>query len=107
MKLIVSSCDVVATMDDDGTEIAGGSILLEDGVIAWVGSGEPPDAEGAEVVDGRGTVALPGMINTHHHMHQALTRCRAQDQSLFGWLVDLYPTWALGDRRNGHGEGRA
>jgi cytosine/adenosine deaminase-related metal-dependent hydrolase len=97
VKLVVSSCEVVVTMDDGGTEITGGSILVEDGVIRWVGSGEPPDAEGAEVVDGRGTVALPGMINSHHHMHQSLTRCRAQDQSLFGWLVDLYPTWALVD----------
>jgi cytosine/adenosine deaminase-related metal-dependent hydrolase len=97
VKLVVSSCEVVATMDDGGTEIAGGSILVEDGVITWVGSGAPPDAEGAEVLDGSGSVALPGFINTHHHMQQALTRCRAQDQSLFGWLVDLYPTWALVD----------
>lgn len=90
--VLIESCEVVATMDDAGTEIAGGSILIEDGRITWVGSGHPP-AEGAHVVDGRGTVALPGLVNTHHHLYQTLTRVRAQDQGLFGWLTQLYPVW--------------
>jgi len=81
-------------MDDAGTEIAGGSILVEDGVIAWVGAGEPPGADGAERIDGRGTVALPGLVNTHHHLYQTLTRVRAQGEGLFGWLTELYPVWA-------------
>ncbi|TMK96772.1 MAG: 8-oxoguanine deaminase, partial [Actinobacteria bacterium] len=80
-------------MDDAGTEIAGGSILMEDGRIAWIGTGRPP-ADAAQVVDGRGTVALPGLVNTHHHLYQTLTRVRAQDQGLFGWLTELYPVWA-------------
>jgi 8-oxoguanine deaminase len=81
-------------MDDQRTEIPGGSILVDDGVVAWVGSGRPPGAEEAERVDGRGAVALPGLVNTHHHLYQVLTRARAQDQGLFGWLTELYPVWA-------------
>jgi cytosine/adenosine deaminase-related metal-dependent hydrolase len=81
-------------MDDAGTEIPGGSILVEDGTIAWVGAGEPPGADGAERIDGRGTVALPGLVNTHHHLYQTLTRVRAQGEGLFGWLTELYPVWA-------------
>ncbi len=102
-RVLIENCDVVVTMDDGGTEIPGGSLLLEDGVIAWVGSGAPPqtpsgraagDGEHLERVDGRGTVALPGLINAHHHLYQTLTRVRALDQGLFGWLRALYPIWA-------------
>src|SRR5205807_9240246 len=62
-RLLIDGCQVVVTMDDAGTEIAGGSILLEDGAIAWVGSSgaHPQAAEGADVLDGRGTVAIPGL----------------------------------------------
>jgi len=93
-KLLIDSCEVVVTMDDRGTEIPGGSILVEDGQVAWVGAGRAPDAADAEVVDGRGTVALPGLINTHHHLYQTLTRVRAAQEGLFGWLTELYPVWA-------------
>ncbi len=99
-RLLIEGCEVVVTMDDAGTEVAGGSILIQDGVVAWVGSGPPPGADGAaggaaaERLDGRGTVAVPGLINTHHHLYQTLTRVRAQDQGLFGWLRELYPAWA-------------
>jgi len=93
--VLIDSCEVVVTMDDAGTEIAGGSLLLEEGVVAWIGTGEPPHwPDGVERVDGRGTVALPGLVNTHHHLYQTLTRARAQDQGLFGWLRELYPVWA-------------
>src|SRR5919198_1008534 len=72
-----------------------GPILMDGGVLAWIGSGSPPpEAEGAQRIDGRGTVALPGLVNTHHHLYQALTRIRATDQGLFGWLTELYPVWA-------------
>ncbi|HET8679357.1 MAG TPA: 8-oxoguanine deaminase [bacterium] len=94
MRSLIHDCEIVATMDDRGTEIPGGSILIEDGVIRWVGSGTPPHADTAERVDGHGTVALPGLINTHHHLYQTLTRVRALDQGLFGWLRALYPIWA-------------
>ena len=94
IRLLIDTCEVVVTMDDAGTEISGGSILIEDGQITWIGSGEPPDVADAERVDGRDTVALPGLINTHHHLYQAMTRARATDQGLFGWLTELYPVWA-------------
>ena len=81
-------------MDDAGTEIAGGSILVEQGAITWVGRGRPPQGHGAQVIEGTGLVAVPGFINAHHHLYQSLTRVRAQDQGLFGWLQDLYPVWA-------------
>jgi cytosine/adenosine deaminase-related metal-dependent hydrolase len=93
-RLLIDSCEVVVTMDDAGTEIPGGSILVEDGQVAWVGSGTPSNADGAEVMDGRGTVALPGLVNTHHHLYQTLTRVRATEEGLFGWLTELYPVWA-------------
>lgn len=92
-RLLVETCEVVATMDDAGTEISGGSILVEDGIVAWVGSGEPPGGVD-ERIDGRGCVAVPGLVNTHHHLFQAMTRAMAQDQELFGWLVALYPVWS-------------
>ena len=91
--LLVDSCEVVATMDDVGTEVPGGSILVSDGRVAWVGTGDPPERPD-EVLDGRGTVAVPGLVNTHHHLYQSLTRVRARDQGLFGWLTELYPVWA-------------
>jgi 8-oxoguanine deaminase len=95
-RMLLSGCAAVATMDDAGTELAGGSILVEDGVIVWVGTGDPPGAlaEGADVVDASGCVAIPGLINTHHHLYQVLTRVRAQQDGLFGWLTELYPVWA-------------
>jgi 8-oxoguanine deaminase len=95
-RLLIDSCEAVVTVDDAGTEIARGSILVEDGTIAWVGTGDPP-VEPDHRLDGRGTVATPGLVNTHHHLYQTLTRARARDQGLFGWLVELYPVWARVD----------
>jgi cytosine/adenosine deaminase-related metal-dependent hydrolase len=91
-RLLIDACDVVVTMDDAGTEVVGGSILVEDGAIVWVGSGAPP-VEPDDRLDGRGTIAIPGLVNTHHHLFQTLTRSRAQDHGLFGWLEALYPVW--------------
>jgi len=80
----------VVTMDDAGTELAGGWIRIEDGFVAEVGSGERP--EGGE--DLTGAVVTPALINTHHHLFQTLTRARAQEADLFAWLKELYPVWA-------------
>jgi cytosine/adenosine deaminase-related metal-dependent hydrolase len=93
-RVLINDCDVVVTMDDAGTEIGGGSLLLEDGLVAWVGPGLPEGAADADRIDGRGSIAMPGLVNTHHHLYQTLTRARAQDQGLFGWLRELYPVWA-------------
>jgi cytosine/adenosine deaminase-related metal-dependent hydrolase len=82
----------VVTMDDDGTELARGWVLVEDGVVAALGAGEPPAAD--EVADLGGAVVTPGLVNTHHHLYQTLTRARAQQADLFTWLRELYPVWA-------------
>jgi cytosine/adenosine deaminase-related metal-dependent hydrolase len=83
---------VVVTMDDAGTEHDGGWLLVEDGVVTATGSG--PEPEAAERVDLKGGVVLPGLVNTHHHLYQTLTRTRAQEADLFTWLRTLYPVWS-------------
>jgi cytosine/adenosine deaminase-related metal-dependent hydrolase len=80
----------VVTMDDAGTEIPGGWVRIEDGFVAEVGAGEPPEPGD----DLAGAVVTPALINTHHHLFQTLTRARAQEADLFTWLRELYPVWA-------------
>src|SRR5215218_2859021 len=82
----------VVTMDDAGTEHPDGWLLFEDGFVAGVGSGPPPEAKTR--LDLGGTLVLPGLVNTHHHLYQTLTRARAQQADLFTWLRELYPVWA-------------
>jgi len=95
--ILLDRCRTVVTMDDASTELADASILIESGVINWVGTGRPPGRGQPDVVDGRGLVAIPGLVNTHHHLYQTLTRVRAQQGGLFDWLRELYPTWAAID----------
>jgi cytosine/adenosine deaminase-related metal-dependent hydrolase len=78
----------VLTMDDAGTEHARGFVRVEDGLIAEVGAGE---AEGEDL---GGALVTPGLVNTHHHLYQTLTRARATEGTLFEWLQDCYPVWA-------------
>ena len=85
----------VVTMDDAGTEYEGGWILVEDGLVKDAGAGAKPEADTAH--DLRGAVVTPGLVNTHHHLWQNLTRARAQDEDLFGWLKALYPVWSAID----------
>lgn len=94
--LLVRDADVLVTMDDDGTEIHGGGLYAVDGFIERVGRTEDLPTGADEVFDARGHVVLPGLINTHHHFYQTLTRAvpGAQDVGLFGWLRTLYPIWA-------------
>jgi len=82
----------LVTMDDAGTEHDDGWLLVRDGLIEAVGHGEPPEA--AASVDLGGAVVTPGLVNTHHHLYQTLTRARAQEGTLFEWLTELYPVWA-------------
>jgi len=77
-------------MDDAGTEHQRGWIRIEDGLVAEVGAGDAP----ADAEDLGGAVVTPGLVNTHHHLYQTLTRARAQQADLFTWLKTLYPTWA-------------
>lgn len=83
----------IATMDPDRREIGGGDILIRGGVIAAVGQGL---AFAGEIIDATGCVVTPGLVNTHHHLYQTLTRAvpGGQDALLFGWLKTLYPIWA-------------
>ena len=92
-EILIRQADVVVTIDSARREIAGGDVLLRDGVIAAVGQGL--STRGA-VVDARGCVVTPGLVNTHHHLYQTLTRAvpGGQDALLFGWLQTLYPIWA-------------
>ena len=88
----------VATMDDPGAEHEDGWVLIRDAHVEAVGAGEPPDAD--ERVDLGGAVATPGLVNTHHHLYQTLTRARAQQATLFEWLRELYPVWARIDEES-------
>ena len=85
----------VVTLEGNGTEHAGGWLLVEGGFVREAGGGPEPDAD--ERVDLGGAVVTPGLVNTHHHLYQTLTRARAQQADLFTWLRELYPIWARVD----------
>jgi 8-oxoguanine deaminase len=84
------------TMDDHQTELSDGGLFIEDGFIKDVGSTGSLSSDADEVLDLTGHVVLPGLVNTHHHFYQTLTRAvpAAQDANLFNWLKTLYPIWA-------------
>jgi cytosine/adenosine deaminase-related metal-dependent hydrolase len=92
--LLIRNAAVVMTMNASRDEVSGADVLVRDGVILGVGVGL--SAPGAEVIDARGCVVTPGLVNTHHHLYQTLTRAvpGGQDALLFGWLKTLYPIWA-------------
>jgi cytosine/adenosine deaminase-related metal-dependent hydrolase len=91
MKSLLTGAHVL-TMDDADTELEEGWILIEEGFVSAVGAGDAPAAD--ERTSLGGAVVTPGLVNTHHHLYQTLTRARAQQATLFEWLVELYPTWA-------------
>lgn len=95
-SLLVKNAVVLATMDDAGTEIRDGGLWAVDGFIEQVGATADLPADADEVLDLSGHVLIPGLVNTHHHLYQTLTRAvpGAQDAGLFGWLQALYPIWA-------------
>ena len=82
----------VVVMDDEGTEHDDGWVLIRDGSVEAVGGGPAPEAD--ERLDLGGALITPGLVNTHHHLYQTLTRARAQQADLFTWLKTLYPIWA-------------
>jgi cytosine/adenosine deaminase-related metal-dependent hydrolase len=82
----------VVTCDNSGSEHTSGWVLVEGGLVTGVGGGAEPVAD--ERVDLAGAVVTPGLVNTHHHLYQTLTRARAQEADLFSWLRELYPVWA-------------
>ena len=95
----------VVTMDDSGAEHRSGWVLVEDGLIGAVGTGAEPESD--ERVDLGGAVVTPGLVNTHHHLYQTLTRARAQESDLFTWLRELYPVWAGIDAESEYAAARA
>ena len=92
MKLLLKHIQRLATMDPERRELDDAWILIEDNVIAAIGTGQPPDEADREIDLSR-HVALPGLVNTHHHMFQATTRVMGQQGDLFGWLRACYPIW--------------
>ncbi len=94
--LLVRNAEVLVTMDDHHREIPHGGLFSKDGIITQIGeSGDLPQTAD-RVVDMHGHIVMPGLINTHHHFYQTLTRAipQAQNSDLFHWLKTLYPIWA-------------
>jgi cytosine/adenosine deaminase-related metal-dependent hydrolase len=90
---VLDGCAVV-TVDAARREYPDGHLVLDGGRIAAVSPGPAPrDLPGARYVDARGCLATPGLVNTHHHLYQWVTRGLAADSALFGWLTELYPVW--------------
>lgn len=94
--LLARNADVLVTMDAERREISGGGLFVRDGVIEAVGVAADLPAEADEIVELKGSVVTPGLVNTHHHFYQNLTRAvpAVQDAALFQWLKTLYPIWA-------------
>ncbi|NVO27157.1 8-oxoguanine deaminase [Donghicola sp. C2-DW-16] len=93
--LLIQNIDTLITMDDDRRELTGVDIRVRGGVITEIGQGLA--VNGAETLNAQGCVVSPGLVNTHHHLYQSMTRAvpGAQDALLFGWLQKLYPIWSM------------
>ena len=93
VETLLKNAQIVLTMNDAGDTLSDTDILLRGGVIAEIGQGLSTDSE---IVDASRFLVAPGLVNTHHHLYQSLTRAvpGAQDALLFGWLQTLYPIWS-------------
>lgn len=94
--LLLRHADLLVTMDADRRRIPDGGLFAEDGVIRQVGPTTDLPSEADRVVDARGMVVIPGLVNTHHHLYQTLTRALPEVEAagLFTWLKNLYLVWA-------------
>jgi cytosine/adenosine deaminase-related metal-dependent hydrolase len=94
--LVVSGAELVATVDDQRREIPGGWVAVTGGVVSGVGGPGDPQPGAVRTLDARGCLVTPGLVNTHHHLYQNLTRAFAPALTggLFDWLRTLYPLWA-------------
>jgi 8-oxoguanine deaminase len=94
--LLVRHARLLVTMDAQRREIADGAVFMRGPVVEAVGSSDELPATADAVIDAHDQIVIPGLVNTHHHMFQTLTRVvrPAQDVELFGWLRTLYPIWA-------------
>jgi len=95
-SLLLRNATLLVTMDEERREIEDGAVLVRDNVIEAVGRSSDLPSQADRIVGLEGKMVLPGLINTHHHLYQTLTRCLpgAQDAPLFSWLQTLYPIWA-------------
>ncbi len=102
--LLVRDAELIATVDDARRELPGGWVAITDGVVSALGGPGDPQPDAVRRVDGRGCLVTPGLVNTHHHLYQNLTRAYAPALSggLFDWLVTLYPLWARLDEEAAH-----
>ncbi|RFZ65811.1 8-oxoguanine deaminase [Mycobacterium marinum] len=91
-KLVIDRVSI-ATVDPKAAEFSEGHIIVEDDLIVAVGDGPAPEVPGATVIDGRGCLATPGLVNTHEHLYQWITRGYTQKGTLFQWLTEMYPVW--------------
>ena len=91
-EILIRGAETLLTMNETREELRGADILIQDGKVAQVGHGLTTTGE---VVEAKGCVVTPGLVNTHHHLFQSLTRAvpGGQDALLFGWLQSLYPIW--------------
>ncbi|SEV98775.1 Cytosine/adenosine deaminase [Aliiroseovarius sediminilitoris] len=93
MDYLIRNARTILTMDDDSRELSSTDIRISNGVITAIG---PQLEQDCEVLDASRAVVTPGLVNTHHHLYQTLTRAvpGGQDALLFGWLQTLYPIWS-------------
>ena len=100
MNLLIKNAACIATLDDQRRELKNASVFIRDGLIDYIGAAQdlPPAlaTQANEVIDAQHHLVTPGLVNTHHHMYQSLTRAipAVQNAELFGWLRGLYPVWA-------------
>lgn len=94
--LLIRNARILVTMNEGREEIANGALYIRGKVIEQVGKTEDLPQEADEIIDASHHVVIPGLVNTHHHMYQSLTRAipSAQNGELFNWLTNLYPIWA-------------
>ena len=94
--LLVTGAELVATVDSRRREIPGGWVAVTDGLVSGLGGAGDPQPEAGATLDARGALVTPGLVNTHHHLYQNLTRAFAPALTggLFDWLRTLYPLWA-------------
>src|SRR6185295_13585676 len=95
VDLLIRRARLLATLDNELRELAGGGVAIDGGSIAAVGASTDPEPAATETIDAADCLVTPGLINTHHHIFQNLTRAYPPmtDKPLFGWLQSLYPLW--------------
>jgi cytosine/adenosine deaminase-related metal-dependent hydrolase len=102
--LLVEGAELVATMDADRTEIRGGWVAVTDGLVSAIGQAADPPPAARRTLRADGCLVTPGLVNTHHHIYQNLTRAFAPalNGTLFSWLTTLYPLWSRLDEEAVH-----